>query len=226
MKYFFIPESQISFIDYPNKIADMIYVKACNFNCEYCYNKKTLNDISEKLFLSKEDTITKLMTRELTNASVFTGGEVSQVPPEEMIYVFNRIKERKKIKVDSNGSNFGWIKQVSDFVDLFAIDIKGGESLYKKISSQKDAFENLKETIKFLNKINKQVIYRFVYYPPYSVIDNEFEKILNYLKNNYNKDFTDFSFEKYNRFGLDYLPEVEIKEKDFEEWKSKIKNNL
>lgn len=221
--------ADLSFIDYSEKISDLLYVKKCNFNCAYCYNKKTLNSLSTQSFLTVEEVIDKISKGKLSNALTITGGEPSTIEVEEIKKLISSVKryrgEEYKIKIDTNGSNLLWLKEIIKEIDTIAIDIKGDKETYNEISGNESSYEELKKTIKFLyeqedNK-NLKVIYRFIYYPMYF---KKIESSVSFLSKYFNKEKMSYSFNEYKDYGL--LEKIEITKKELDEALDFLKSNL
>ncbi|MEJ2114356.1 MAG: radical SAM protein, partial [Flavobacteriaceae bacterium] len=64
-----------SLIDYPNKIASVLYVPGCNLRCPFCHNWRIVLN-PQPPFLQDQDAIQILENRKkYVNAVVITGGE-------------------------------------------------------------------------------------------------------------------------------------------------------
>jgi len=216
--------ADLSFIDYPERISDLLYVKSCNFTCKYCYNRKTLNTIPKEKFYNKEEVIEKISRGKLSNALTITGGEPSTVDVNEIKEIITALKNNRsdyKIKIDTNGSNLEFVKEIISFVDLLAIDIKGNEEIYKAISGNEEAYSVLKNTIKYLYSQDIRVIYRFIYYPEYF---EDIKKSVDFLSKYFNKEKMSYSFNEYRSYGL--LEEIEIDKDKKIEAETFLKNKL
>ncbi|MFA5211125.1 MAG: anaerobic ribonucleoside-triphosphate reductase activating protein [Patescibacteria group bacterium] len=141
-----------SLIDYPEKIAAIVFTQGCNFRCPYCHNpelvKKELfnQNISEKeIFDFLENKKGKL------DAVSITGGE-----PTLQIDLYDFIKKVKemdfKVKLDTNGSNFEVLKKLIDekLVDYIAMDIKAPLEKYEEVVRMKVNLENIKKSIELI----------------------------------------------------------------------------
>lgn len=145
---------KFSTIDYPDKIACVIFLKGCNFNCGFCYNKQL---VLPELFDAKPDILESeihyfLDKRQgLIDAVVITGGEPT-IFGKDLIDFIKKIKEKGYlVKLDTNGSNPAILKEIIDnnLVDYVAMDLKDifeNYGKYTKVPSQniKDSFEILK----------------------------------------------------------------------------------
>jgi len=120
-----------SFIDYPGKIASVIFLGGCNFACHYCHNsglltaKSNTKDFAEVLSLIKEQI-------GFIDGVVITGGEPTLHPHLKSI-----IKEIKNlglfVKLDTNGTNSKILQELD--VDFIAMDIKAPLEKYRLITS-------------------------------------------------------------------------------------------
>lgn len=142
-----------SLIDYPGKVAAVIFTQGCNFRCGFCHNPSLIP--IQKGLNSQNEIIDFLKTRvNKLDGVVITGGEPTVYP--DLISLIKQIKSFGfLIKLDTNGSNPGIVKDLIDkkLIDYVAMDIKGTLEEYPNISH----FMNTKviqESIDFL-KISK-----------------------------------------------------------------------
>jgi pyruvate formate lyase activating enzyme len=113
-----------SFVDYPGKIAAVVFYGGCNFNCWYCHNRHILGDdyprTDEKEVL---DFLEK--RRGMLDAAVFSGGEATL--QRGLIPLMERVKAMGYlIKLDTNGTRPGIIERCLErgLTDYIAMDIK------------------------------------------------------------------------------------------------------
>lgn len=113
-----------SLMDYPDKIAAVVFTQGCNFNCPYCHNTELMEmrigSISEtEIFTHLEK------NRSLLDGVVISGGEPTV--QKNLIPFLQRIKQLElSIKLDTNGSNPQIIYQLLEnkLIDYIAMDIK------------------------------------------------------------------------------------------------------
>lgn len=125
---------KVSFVDYPGKMAAVLFVGGCNFACPYCHNASILKGDQDAI--SWEDTIKPYLIKrqKLLDGVVVSGGEPSLHP-----WVLNLMADLKSlgyaIKLDTNGSHPGFIKQAVEkgLVDYIAMDIKSPLHKYEKV---------------------------------------------------------------------------------------------
>jgi pyruvate formate lyase activating enzyme len=114
-----------SLMDYPNKIAAVIFTQGCNMNCPYCHNRElipfTPGLILENLIFAHLN-----KNKALLDGVVITGGEPTM--QNDLVEFISQIKTETKlaIKLDTNGSNPTTLQQLinSQLVDYIAMDVK------------------------------------------------------------------------------------------------------
>jgi len=112
-----------SFIDWPGKIAAVIFIGGCNFRCGYCHNPELVRNEGDEYPL---DVIIQSIERrkDFLTGIVITGGEPTIW---EGIYDLcdNLHSFRLPIKLDTNGSNPPVLARLSEgYVASVAMDVK------------------------------------------------------------------------------------------------------
>jgi pyruvate formate lyase activating enzyme len=152
-----------TFIEYPGKIAAMIFLPSCNFKCSFCFNPElisggeTIKDIDEKEvfdFLEKN--------KKWVDAVVISGGEPTL--HKDLPEFVKRIKKLGYlVRIYTNGTNSEMLKQLIDekLIDSIAMDIKAPltEESYEAITNVKGMVENVKKSISFI--MNSDLNYEF-----------------------------------------------------------------
>ena len=154
----FVSINKLTLLDYPEKVACVLYTPSCNFMCPYCHNWETL--IEEHLSpLSFDDILSFLRKRQgVMDGVVISGGE-----PTLMDDLPEKIKKIKElgylVKLDTNGSNPEMLRELIDekLIDYVAMDIKHAFSKYYDVIINRSInLDDLKESIEILmeNKID------------------------------------------------------------------------
>jgi len=163
-----------SLIDYPGKIAAVIFTMGCNFRCFYCHNKSL---VYPELFhfneeLSEEGVINYLkLHKSWLDAVVITGGEPTI--QNDLIAFIHKIKKFDfSVKLDTNGSNPILLKRIIDLniVDYIAMDIKTivDKKYYFdiiKVPIDDKIINNIIDSIKILLNSDIMVEFRTTYVP-------------------------------------------------------------
>lgn len=143
-----------SLIDYPGKIATVLFVPGCNYNCFYCHNRGLIEEITDILDL---DEITNFLHKRqgLIDAVVISGGEPTL--HDDLPSFFKKIKDLGYLtKLDTNGSNPEMISKLIDlgYVDYYAIDYKAPMDKYPLYCGENSDACKVLESIQLL--INNQ----------------------------------------------------------------------
>lgn len=115
---------QATLIDYPGKMAALMFTAGCNFRCGYCHNFATLGSHHAKTYSFRQlADILDTFRRQWTSAVTISGGEPTLQPA--LLDTIAFIKDRGfAVKLDSNGSNPRALQQLLPLVDYVAMDIK------------------------------------------------------------------------------------------------------
>jgi pyruvate formate lyase activating enzyme len=136
-----------SLIDYPGKIAAIVFTQGCNFRCGYCHNPRL---VLPELFpqgqhISPQEVLTYLEERKnWLDGVVVTGGEPTI--HNDLAEFLKTIKDMGyQVKLDTNGSNPYMLEQIvkEKLADYIAMDIKIPleDGLYAKIIGVADVGE-------------------------------------------------------------------------------------
>ncbi len=152
---------KFTLIDYPGKIACMVYTIGCNFRCPYCHNPELVDEtVEEKI---KEEDVLKFLDQRKgqLDGVVITGGEPT-MHGEKLFNFIKKVKEKGfLIKLDSNGTDPEFLKKVIDekLVDYIAMDMKSPLSKYSRTVSRPVDIGAIEESIKLL--MSSPVDYEF-----------------------------------------------------------------
>ena len=173
----FVSINTLTLLDYPEKVACVLYTPTCNFMCPYCHNWNTL--IEEKLpTLKFEDIISFLKKRVgILDGVVISGGE-----PTLMDDLPEKIKKIKElgylVKLDTNGSNPEMLKELIEnkLIDYVAMDIKHSPSKYYDVIINKNInFDDIKESIEILMENKVDYEFRITLIEEYHDIESMYE---------------------------------------------------
>ncbi|HHX96115.1 MAG TPA: anaerobic ribonucleoside-triphosphate reductase activating protein [Clostridia bacterium] len=150
-----------SFVDYPGKIAVVVFTPGCNLDCYYCHNRSLLIPEKNPELISEIDVFAYLEKRRgLLDAVVISGGEPTL--QKDLAEFIGKVKEKGfLVKLDTNGTNPQVLKMLlkANLLDYIAMDFKAPFSKYKEICAT-DSFEaEIKASIKLL--LEGKVAYEF-----------------------------------------------------------------
>lgn len=147
---------KLTLVDYPQKLAAIIFTGGCPFRCPYCHNK-TL--VFPKLFpspISEKEIFSHLKKRKnKLDGIVISGGE-----PTVHKGLKNFIQKIKSmqflVKLDTNGINPKILQDLikENLLDYVAMDIKAPIKKYPKIINTQINIEKIKKSISIILSSN------------------------------------------------------------------------
>ena len=147
-----------SFIDYPAKIASVVFLGGCNFRCYYCHNFSLLAHTSNSMPF--DDVLARLREQiGFIDAVVFSGGEPATHP--NLVDMIRAVKSMGLlVKLDTNGTDANLLEGLvrDGLVDYVAMDVKAPLHKYNDIVECNA--DGVKESIDFLIR-QKKVDYMF-----------------------------------------------------------------
>lgn len=153
-------------LDYPGKVACLLFTYGCNLRCEYCHNPElVIYPFERETIVPEGDIFSFLKERKsLLDAVVITGGEPTI--QSDLISFITKIKKLGYlVKLDTNGTNSTIVKEILDLdiVDYWAMDVKYEKEIY--IQSIPDAIEyfEIEKSIKLIMGKAKDYEFRTTY---------------------------------------------------------------
>lgn len=174
-----------TFIEYPGKIAAMIFLPSCNFRCSFCFNPELvlesdkIKDVDEREvfdFLEKQ--------KKWIDAVVISGGEPTL--HKDLPEFIKKIKSLGYlVRIYTNGTNPEMLKQLIDkkLIDSIAMDIKAPltENSYEAITNVKGILEKVKKSVALI--MNSDLGYEFrTTVVPSLHSEKDIEEIAKYVK--------------------------------------------
>lgn len=141
-------------IDYPGKLACVLFLVGCPIRCAYCSNPHLIPCGSgeydpEKIFDWLKTRVGKL------EAVVFSGGEALMQGPALFEYI-RRVRDLGfKIGLHTNGFYPENLAAVSDLVDWIGLDYKATKSNYEKLTGVNIAYERMIKSLDIWAKTGK-----------------------------------------------------------------------
>jgi pyruvate formate lyase activating enzyme len=155
-----------SLIDYPGRIASIIYTGGCNFRCRYCHNR-ALVDNPQPPDLDTGEILGELRARRgFIEGVVVTGGEPTIHPGViELLRAIRRIGIPAKL--DTNGSSpqiLEWIVE-EDLADYIAMDYKAPLDKLESVTGVAGAEQRVSESARMLIRRAKRYEFRTTVHP-------------------------------------------------------------
>lgn len=141
---------KMSTLDYPGKIAAVLFSPGCNYDCFYCHNRELLQKGASLLspagileFLEKR--------RGLLDGAVLTGGEAT-LQKDIDAFAEKLKKLGYHVKLDTNGSRPEVVKRLlkKSLLDYVAVDYKAPWERYAELCGPAADPEKVKKTLALL----------------------------------------------------------------------------
>ena len=133
-----------SLIDYPDRVATVLFTSGCNLRCPYCHNGELVHSYTGP-FIEEDEVLETLLDRKrYVDSVVVTGGEPTI--HQELPGFLARLREDGfNVKLDTNGFNPDVLRACLPYVDYIAMDIKTSPEKYSELGAQ--STESLIESI-------------------------------------------------------------------------------
>ena len=147
---------KISLVDYPHKVASVLYTPGCNLRCPFCHNWRIAVD-PKPPFLQEAVALEILESRKrYVDAVVVSGGEPTM--HKELPKFLGKLKDRGfQVKLDTNGFYPDVLEECLGLVDYVALDVKTSLEKYRLLGAEDTA--GLLRTIEMLK--TGKVAYEF-----------------------------------------------------------------
>ena len=124
-----------SLIDYPDRVASVLFTSGCNLRCPYCHNGELVHSYTGP-FLEEEAVLQTLIERKrYVDSVVVTGGEPTI--HNELSGFLARLKENGfNVKLDTNGFNPDALRACLQCVDYIAMDVKTSPERYQGLGGE------------------------------------------------------------------------------------------
>ncbi len=135
-------------LDYPGKLAAIVWFAGCNMRCIYCYNSDIV--FAKEGSYTPEELYAFLRKREgLLDGVVLSGGEPTLRDIEPICSTIKKMGF--SIKLDTNGLRPDRIKYLikEELIDYIALDFKAKNEKFGYITGS-SLFQNFMETLDFL----------------------------------------------------------------------------
>ena len=123
-----------SLVDFPNRVASVLFTPGCNLRCPFCHNWRIVVD-PKPPFLNEESALKILESRKkYVDAVVVTGGEPTI--HNELPRFLRKLKERGfAVKLDTNGLDSKALEECLPYVDYVALDVKTAPEKYPRLGA-------------------------------------------------------------------------------------------
>ncbi len=145
---------KFTLLDYPGKIAAVVFAMRCNFNCPFCHNPELVDPekIKKQPVIPEKDFFDFLKQRKGRLEGIcVTGGEPTLY--QDLPDFIRKIKNLGfSVKLDTNGTNPEILEKLikENLIDYLAMDIKGPPEKYHEITRSKIGLERIKKSVKLI----------------------------------------------------------------------------
>ncbi len=165
---------KFSLIDYPGKIACIIFTQGCNFRCGYCHNPELVIPEQFCPMIPEEKVFEFLKNRQdYLQGVVVSGGEPTI--HADLIPFLDRIKRLGHlIKLDTNGSQPHRLKLLIHLklVNYIAMDVKASLEKYEETMGAMIDVKTIKESIDLIIHSGIQHEFRTTVVKPFCSYDD------------------------------------------------------
>jgi len=154
-----------SLLDYPGRVASVLFTIGCNFRCPFCHNRMLVIPEEYPAHRLDEDTVLSILIKrkKYIDSVAITGGEPTL--HHDFVEFLGRLKENGfSVKLDTNGTNPRMLDQIirEGLVDYLALDIKAPKERYSEVvgvTVTPEMMNNIEESFRLT--INSGLPYEF-----------------------------------------------------------------
>lgn len=150
-----------SLLDFPGKIAAIVFTQGCNFRCPFCHNTTLVLPAKFESSISEESFFDFLVSRKKQlDGVVISGGEPTLHKDLDQ-FIDKIINLGFAIKLDTNGTNFVVLNRLisQKKLNYIAMDLKHSMNLYHFACGTKINQETISNSIQAI--INSGIDYEF-----------------------------------------------------------------
>ena len=136
-----------SLIDYPDRVASVLFTAGCNLRCPYCHNGDLVEGYTGP-FQEEEDIIEVLLERKrYVDSIVVTGGEPTMDPG--LPAFLGRLRGLGfDVKLDTNGLKPDALRECLPYLSFIAMDVKTSLENYASLGTEDTV--SIMESIKLI----------------------------------------------------------------------------
>ncbi len=141
---------KMTLLDYPGRIACIIFTHGCNFRCPFCHNAPLVTD--QPSVMSVDEVMEYLKKRiGILDGVCVSGGEPTL--QKDLLGFLEEIKALGySVKLDTNGTSPGVIKEAVErgLCDYVAMDIKNSREKYQKTAASCVDMSLIEQSVDYL----------------------------------------------------------------------------
>jgi pyruvate formate lyase activating enzyme len=195
-----------SLVDFPCRVASVLYTPGCNLRCPFCHNWRIVLD-PQPPFLTEETALKILEDRKkYIDAVVVTGGEPTI--HKETPKFLKKLRGRGfTVKLDTNGLDSRALEECLPYVNYVALDVKTSLDKYKRLGAKEEGellrtieilktgdveyefrttvvpgLVEMEDVRKICEVVKGAKIYAFQQFVPGDVLDKQFDTLVPYSR--------------------------------------------
>lgn len=177
---------KLTLIDYPGKVATVVFTIGCNFRCSFCHNPDLIKPTPEMITIGKQnekiffDFLKK--RKGLLDGVCVTGGEPTVQPG--LLPFLERIRSMGfLVKLDTNGLRPEVLKEIlrRKLADHIAMDIKHAPQKYASAMGVDVDMEKIRESVELIQKSGLDYEFRTTVVPGIHT-EEDFEAIGQWIR--------------------------------------------
>ena len=147
---------ETSFVDFPGKIASVVFLSSCNFRCPYCHNHSLVLSPEKYETISMEYILSRLNRFQgWIDGVCITGGEPT-LHSSLALFIRELKAQNLLIKLDTNGTNPIVLRNLlsNQLIDYVSMDVKGplDENRYSRCAGVSVNLDDIRESIAMLKE--------------------------------------------------------------------------
>ena len=143
---------KVSFLDFPDTIASVVFTQGCNWRCPWCHNPNLVYPDQFEPSIPESEILSFLKNRTHSiEGVVVSGGEPTL--HNDLADFFKSVRELGfKTKLDTNGSNPDHLQRLlsGSLIDFVAMDIKSAPETYSNLVGVPVNLEKIKASIQLI----------------------------------------------------------------------------
>ena len=157
---FFAGFQKLTLLDYPGKVACILFTNGCNFRCPFCHNASLVR-AHDGADISDDEVLEFLKKRQGILEGVCISGGEPLIHNELKDFIREVKKLGYPVKLDTNGSFPQKLRELigEGLVDYVAMDIKNSFEKYNETTGISADIDSIKESIEIL--MNGNIDYEF-----------------------------------------------------------------
>ena len=152
---------KLTLLDFPGKVACILFTRGCNFRCPFCHNASLVTHFDDTV-ITEDEVFAFLKKRQgILEGVVISGGE--PMLNADLPDFIRKVKALGyAVKIDTNGTNPAMLKSCLEegIVDYVAMDIKNSSDKYALTAGVEGFDGKVKESMDYLLSSDYQYEFR------------------------------------------------------------------